>query len=56
MFATNLKDFVEALKLLEPSDKIRNYAYYRREFIKTSIIQLIISDNKVYNLQEVYSC
>jgi len=55
MFATNLKDFVESLKTLEPNAKVRNYAYYRREFMKTSMISLIVSDTKVYNLQEVFN-
>jgi len=40
--------------MLEPDANIRNYAYYRRAFMKTSIIPLVINDNKVYNLQEVY--
>lgn len=55
IFATNLKDFVNALQMLEPNANVRNYAYYRRAFMKSSIIPLIIDDNKVYNLQEVYN-
>lgn len=55
VFATNLKDFVAALQLLEPSGRVGNYAYYKREFMKTSVIPLIIDDTKVYCLQEVYN-
>lgn len=55
VYATNLKDFVAALQLLEPSGRVGNYAYYKREFLKTSLIPLIIDDTKVYCLQEVYN-
>lgn len=54
LFATNLKDFIEAFDKLEPSANVRNYAYYRREFMKTSIIPFTVKNSKIYNLQEVY--
>lgn len=55
LFATDLNDFLEVLKKLEPTANIKENSYYQSEFLKTSIIPLIVSDFKVYNLQEVYN-
>ena len=55
VFATNLSDFVEALRKHEPDAPVRNYQYYYREFLKSSLIPLAISEGKVYTLQEVFN-
>lgn len=53
LFSTNLKEFAEALLLLEPNAK--TYFTYRREFEKRTEIEFIGDSGKEYLLQEVYN-
>lgn len=53
IFSTNLKDFAEALALLEPNAE--PYYTLRRKFEKTSEMQFIGVSKKEYLLQEVYN-
>ena len=53
LFSTNLKDFAEALALLEPNSE--PYHTLRRKFEKTSEIQFVGASKKEYLLQEVYN-
>lgn len=53
LFSTNLKDFAEALALLEPNAE--PYHTLRRKFEKTSERQFIGASKKEYLLQEVYN-
>jgi hypothetical protein len=52
LFSTNLKDFAEALILLEPTAE--PYHTLRRKFEKKSELQFEVN-GKVYLLQEVYN-
>jgi dipeptidase len=52
LFSTNLKDFAEALALLDPTAD--PYHTLRRKFEKQSEIQFT-ARNKEYLLQEVYN-
>ncbi|WP_333601418.1 hypothetical protein [Flavobacterium sp.] len=53
LFSTNLKDFAEALALLEPNAD--PYHTLRRKFEKESEMQFIGASKKEYLLQEVYN-
>lgn len=53
LFSTNLKEFAEALAMLEPNAE--PYHTLRRKFEKTSEIQFIGASSKTYLLQEVYN-
>ena len=53
LFSTNLKEFAEALILLEPNAD--TYFTYRRKFEKSSEIHFIGDSGKEYLLQEVYN-
>jgi len=53
LFSTNLKEFSEALKLLEPNAE--PYHTLRRKFEKQSEILFIGVSKKEYLLQEVYN-
>lgn len=53
LFSTNLKEFAEALILLEPNAD--TYFTYRRKFEKTTEITFVGKSGKEYLLQEVYN-
>lgn len=53
LFSTNLKEFAEALIILEPNAD--TYFTYRRKFEKASEIIFIGKSGKTYLLQEVYN-
>ena len=53
LFSTNLKEFAEALALLEPNAE--PYHTLRRKFEKTSEMQFVGTSKKEYLLQEVYN-
>jgi len=53
LFSTNLKDFAEALALIEPNAD--PYHTLRRKFEKTCEMQFIGASEKEYLLQEVYN-
>jgi hypothetical protein len=53
LFSTNLKDFAEALALLEPNAE--PYHTLRRKFEKESDLKFIGASKKEYLLQEVYN-
>ena len=53
LFSTNLKDFAEALALLEP--KAEPYHTLRRKFEKENDLNFIGASKKEYLLQEVYN-
>ncbi len=53
LFSTNLKDFAEALALLEPNAE--PYHTLRRKFDKTAEINFVGASKKEYLLQEVYN-
>lgn len=53
LFSTNLKEFAEALILIEPNAD--TYFTYRRKFEKAAIIQFAGQSGKEYLLQEVYN-
>jgi len=55
LFATNLKEFIELMRELEPTAVLREVSSYQKEFIKTSIITLFVSDTKIYNLQMLFN-
>lgn len=53
LFSTNLKDFAEALALLEPNAE--PYHTLRRKFEKTAELNFVAAGKKEYMLQEVYN-
>ncbi len=53
LFSTNLKEFAEALIILEPNAD--TYFTYRRKFEKAAEIIFIGKSGKTYLLQEVYN-
>ena len=53
LFSTNLKDFAEALALLEPNSE--PYHTLRRKFEKQSELNFVGASKKEYLLQEVYN-
>lgn len=53
LFSTNLKEFAEALILLEPNAD--TYFTYRRKFEKSTEIIFVGNSGKEYLLQEVYN-
>lgn len=53
LFSTNLKDFAEALALLEPNAE--PYHTLRRKFEKQSELNFVGANEKEYLLQEVYN-
>ena len=53
LFSTNLKEFAEALIVIEPNAD--TYFTYRRKFEKTPLIQFVGVSGKEYLLQEVYN-
>lgn len=53
LFSTNLKEFAEALILLEPNAD--TYFTYRRKFEKATEIEFKGQSGKEYLLQEVYN-
>ena len=53
LFSTNLKEFAEALILIEPNAD--TYFTYRRKFEKATEITFIGKSGKEYLLQEVYN-
>ena len=54
VFGTNLKTFLESFQKTEPTAIMRNYAWYVREFKKTSMIILTVGE-RIYILQEVFN-
>ena len=53
LFSTNLKEFAEALILIEPNAD--TYFTYRRKFEKTTLLHFVGTSGKEYQLQEVYN-
>lgn len=53
IFATNLKEFAEALVEIEPNAD--TYFTYRRKFEKTPVLEFKGASGKEYILQEVYN-
>lgn len=53
LFSTNLKEFAEALILIEPNAD--TYFTYRRKFEKSTEIIFVGNSGKEYLLQEVYN-
>ena len=53
LFSTNLKEFAEALALLEPNAE--PYHTLRRKFEKENDLNFIGASKKEYLLQEVYN-
>jgi hypothetical protein len=53
LFSTNLKEFAEALALIEPNAE--PYHTLRRKFEKNSELAFIGASKKEYLLQEVYN-
>jgi hypothetical protein len=53
LFSTNLKEFAEALIVLEPNAD--TYFTYRRKFEKTATLPFTGQSGKEYLLQEVYN-
>lgn len=53
LFSTNLKDFAEALAMLEPNAE--PYHTLRRKFEKSTEINFVGTIGKTYLLQEVYN-
>jgi len=53
LFSTNLKDFAEALALIEPNAE--PYHTMRRNFEKSNELKFVGKSGKEYLLQEVYN-
>lgn len=53
LFSTNLKEFAEALILIEPNAD--TYFTYRRKFEKNAMLDFVGQSGKKYLLQEVYN-